>query len=60
MTKKLDQRVLKQSKLDPCLIFGEKVTCIVYVDNLIFWDRNQDDIHNLAMHFQEWGVDLKQ
>ena len=40
--------------------FGEKVTCIVYVDDLIFWDINSYDIHNLVMHLQELGVDLEQ
>ncbi len=29
-----------QSKLDPCLFVGEKVICISYVDDLIFWTRN--------------------
>ena len=51
MTKKLDQSGLNKSNLDPCLSFGEKGACFVYVDNLIFWARNEDDIHNLDMHF---------
>ncbi len=29
-----------QSKLGPCLFVGEKVICISYVDDLIFWARN--------------------
>ena len=57
---KLEHSGLKQSKFDPCLFVGEKVTCIVYVDNLIFWARNEDNIHNLEMHLQELGVDLGQ
>ena len=51
---------MKQSKLDPLPFFGEKVTCIVYVENIIFWDRNKDYIHNLAMYSRELGVDLEQ
>ena len=43
---------MKQSKFDPRIFVGEKVTCIVYVDDIIFWARNQDDIHNLAMHLR--------
>ena len=36
MTKKLEQSGLKQSEFDPCLFIGDKVTCIVYVDDLLF------------------------
>ena len=39
---------------------GEKVTCIVFVYYLIFWDSNKDDIHKLAMYLQDLGVDLEQ
>ena len=51
---------MRQSKLDPCLFLGEKVTCILYVDVILFWTRNKDNIHNLEMYFQELGVDLEQ
>ena len=60
MTNKLEQIGLKESKFDPCLSVGEKVTCIVYFDNLVFWARNKDNIHNLKMHLRELGVDLDQ
>ena len=33
---------------------------MVYVDDLIFWVRNDDDIHDLTMELQELGVDLEQ
>ena len=58
--KKLEQSGLNQSKLDYCLFVGEKVTCIVYVDGLIFWARNEDNIHNLEIYLLESGVDLNQ
>ena len=51
---------MRQSKLDPCLFLGEKVTCILYVDVILFWTRNKDNIHNLEIHLQELGVDLEQ
>ena len=38
----------------------ETFTCIVYVDYIILWDRNEDDIHNLAMHLRDLGDDLEQ
>ena len=31
----------------------------VYVDDLIFWARNDDDIHDLAMEFLELGIELE-
>ncbi len=49
-----------QSKLDPCLFVGEKVICISYVDDLIFWARNEKDIHHIAMKLREVGVNLEQ
>ena len=52
LTNKLEHSGMKQSKFDPRIFVGEKVTCIVYVDDIIFWARNQDDIHNLAMHLR--------
>ena len=36
LTKKLDQSGLKQSNFDPWIFVGEKFTCIVYIDDLIF------------------------
>ena len=33
---KLEVCVLSQSKLDPLLFVGDKVICIVYVDDLIY------------------------
>ena len=60
LKKNLEKSCLKQSEFDPCLFFGEKVTCIVRVDDLILWARNEDEIHGLAMHLQELNVDLYQ
>ena len=51
---------MKQSNLDSWLLVREKVTCIVYIEGLIFWDMNQYDIHKLSMYLQELGVDLEQ
>ena len=51
---------MKQSEFDPCLFVGEEVICIVYVDDLIFWSKQDDDIHDVAMNLRELGVDLEQ
>ena len=36
MKNKLEQSGLNQSRLNPCIFVSDKVTCIVYVDNIIF------------------------
>ena len=60
LTEKLELTGLKQSEFDPCLFVGEEVICIVYVDDLIFWSKQDDDIHDVAMNLRELGVDLEQ
>ena len=50
---------MPQSELDPCLFVGEKVICICYVDDLLFWARDEKDINDLAMKLREVGVDLE-
>ena len=47
-----------QSNIDPCLFIGVKVICIIYVDDLIFWAKDESDIHDLAMNIRDLGVDL--
>ena len=51
---------MPQSKLDPCLFVGEKVICVCFVDDLLFWARDAEDIHKLAVRLREQGVDLEQ
>jgi len=60
ITEKLEQCGLKQSKFDPCLFVGPNVMCIVYVDDLIFWSRNEAHIDNVAMELCKLGVLLEQ
>jgi hypothetical protein len=60
MVEKMEICNMPQSKFDPCLFVGEKVIAICYVDDLLFWARNEDDIHDLAMRLREVGVDLEQ
>ncbi len=51
---------LEQSKFYPCLFDGTKVICVVYVDNIIFWSKDTEDINSSAMQLHELGVDLEQ
>lgn len=60
ITKKLAACGLTQSKLDPCLFIGEKVICVCYVDDLIFWSRDESHIEELAEMLRSEGVDLEQ
>ena len=60
LTEKLEANGMKQSELDPCLFIGEKVICIVYVDDLLFWARDEADINDLAYGLRDVGVDLEE
>ena len=40
----LEERGFKQSILDPCLFQTDKVTCLVYVDDCLFFARDERDI----------------
>ena len=51
---------MSQSKLAPCLLTGEKVTCISYVDDLLIWSMDDANINMLATLFCHSGVDLEQ
>ena len=49
-----------QSKMDPYLFIGKKFMAIIYVDNILFWSVNENNIHDLAMQLRDQGVDLEQ
>ncbi len=34
--------------------------CVVYVDDIIFWSKDTEDINSSAMQLRELGVDLEQ
>jgi len=60
LTEKMNQCGMEQSKLDPCLFIGEKVICICYVDDLIFWAMDEAGIDTLANQLIAAGVSLEQ
>ena len=51
---------LVQSKMNPCVFIGKKVMAIIYVDNILFWEVNVNDIHDVVMELRKQGVDLEQ
>ena len=60
MVEKMEICGLPQSQLDPCLFVGDKVICICYVDDLLFWAKDEKDIRDAAMRLHAVGVDLEQ
>jgi len=60
LTQKLNECGVPQTNLDPCLFISDRVICICYVDDLIFWAKDENDIHDLAIKLREKGVDLEQ
>ena len=58
LTHKLIASGMLQSNLDTFLFIGDKVICIVYVDDLIFWAKYESDIHDLEMKNVDLGVYL--
>ena len=60
MTEKLEKVGLKQSKFDPCLFIGTDVICVVYVDDLIFWSRDEAKIDKVGLELCKLGVALEQ
>ena len=60
VVEKMDKCGMKQSDLDPCLFVSDKVVCIVYVDDFLFWAKDEKDISELAMRLREEEMDLEQ
>lgn len=50
---------LQQSNHDPCLFVGDKVTAIVYVDDILFFARNDNDINVVIAALQKAHVQIR-
>ena len=48
------------SKLDPCLFVGPHVMCICYVDDILFWAKDDKLINELAIALRKQGLLLEQ
>ena len=42
------------------MFVGDKVICIVYVHNLLFWARDIEDVTLVATQLSDLGVDLEE
>ena len=57
--KKMEAAGLKQSTLDPCLFVGDKVICVAYVDDYLFWSKDEADITSVTNKLRDLGVNLQ-
>ena len=51
---------METSTLDSCLFVGDKVICICYVDNILFWAKDEAYINELASNLRGQGLLLEQ
>ena len=50
-----------QSKQDPCLFLSEKVICLVYVDDTLFYARNVKDIDEIIIKLRDqYNMELEE
>ena len=59
LRKHLQKQGLKQSEFDPCLFVGPKVTAIVYVDDILFFAANDDDINAVILALQKQDIQIR-
>ena len=55
----LEKSGFKQSQHDPCLFISEKVICLVYVDDCLFFSKHQHDIDTAIEKIKDTGMDLE-
>ena len=60
MVEKLEFCGLKQSKLDLCLFIGETVISVIYVDNILLWSTEDQNMIDLTKLLNIEGVDLEE
>jgi len=54
ISEKLDKAGLKQmTDVDPCLFMSEKVICLVYVDDCLFYAKDEKDIMEVLAYLQD-------
>ena len=58
LTENFEASGIKQSELDPCLFVGDKFICIVYVNGLLFWSKDEEAITHVALKLYKLVFDL--
>ena len=62
LVKALEQQGLMQSHLDPCLFIGEKVVAVTFVDDTLFWAKDEKDLTSVMAalrNAKEYGLLLE-
>ena len=57
---KLEQVGFTQSESDHCLFLSDKVICLVYVDDTLFYARNVSDIDDVIAGLRKAEMDLEE
>ena len=60
MVDKLESCGLKKSKLDPCLFIGDMVIAVIYVDGILIWSTEDENMIDLTKLLNIEGVDLEE
>jgi hypothetical protein len=53
LKKRLELCGLKQSPNDPCLFVGSKVIAVVYVDDILFYSKSKESIHQVVAELKD-------
>ena len=59
LTKKLEAQGLIPSKHDPCLFLGNGLLVITYVDDILIYDRTQEEIDDLIARLKKDNLSLR-
>ena len=49
-----------EAKLDPCLLIGDTVIAILYVDDVLMWSTRDQDMTDLGILLNKNGVDIEE
>ena len=59
LTKHLESQGLRQSYKDPCLFVGDTIVAVVYVDDILFFSKNEDDIKRVVSKLKDAGIAIR-
>mmetsp|Transcript_26718 Transcript_26718/g.63721 ORF Transcript_26718/g.63721 Transcript_26718/m.63721 type:complete len:423 (-) Transcript_26718:138-1406(-) len=60
LSSKLISLGFKPSEADPCLFVSDKVICLVYVDDTLFYARDMNDINAIVQGLRNSGMELEE